>query len=211
MMKELYYTTYCGKISKISKADISNWLNEYEIYNVNLDNAFDLLASFEGGATNNDTLEFGIEAFRKYSASASTVLAELKKYVEQHRELAINTFDRIWDSRAIEPCIKLFISYIVDERMRTFGDRWMAEGQIESIKHWENKNTLDSTLSSNYGSCLEFFVQNNLVYASGWTSYGNVKEYSLRSSLCNFLFNCPKAIAEDLQSVKESYHYDLPF
>lgn len=206
----LYYILR-KNVRKISKVDISNWLNEYEIYNVNLDNAFDLLASFEGGATNNDTLEFGIEAFRKYSASASTVLAELKKYVEQHRELAINTFDRIWDSRAIEPCIKLFISYIVDERMRTFGDRWMAEGQIESIKHWENKNTLDSTLSSNYGSCLEFFVQNNLVYASGWTSYGNVKEYTLRSSLCNFLFNCPKAIAEELQSVKESYHYDLPF
>lgn len=30
-------------------------------------------------------------------------------------------------------------------------------------------------------------------------------------SLRNFLFYCPKAITEKLQSVEESYHYDLPF
>ena len=67
--------------------------------------------------------------------------------------------------------------------MREFGDRWMAEGEIENIRQWESKNTLDSTLSNNYGSCLEFFVQNELVYASSWTSYGNPREYTLFPSL----------------------------
>lgn len=46
--------------------------------------------------------------------------------------------------------------------MRTFGDRWMAEGEIENIRQWESKNTLDSTLSNNYGSCLEFLFKMSL-------------------------------------------------
>lgn len=71
--------------------------------------------------------------------------------------------------------------------MREFGDRWMAEGEIENIRQWESKNTLDSTLSNNYGSCLEFFVQNELVYASSWTSYGNPREYTLFPSLQELL------------------------
>ena len=95
--------------------------------------------------------------------------------------------------------------------MREFGDRWMAEGEIENIRQWESKNTLDSTLSNNYGSCLEFFVQNELVYASSWTSYGNPREYTLFPSLQELLFNCPHKIMEELQKVKDAYHLDLPF
>ena len=104
-----------------------------------------------------------------------------------------------------------FIAYIVEERTREFGDRWMAEGEIENIRQWESKNTLDSTLSNNYGSCLEFFIQNELVYASSWTSYGNPREYTLFPSLQELLFNCPHKIMEELQKVKDAYHLDLPF
>lgn len=50
--------------------------------------------------------------------------------------------------------------------MRSFGDRWMADEQIESIKQWEDKNSLDSTLSSNYGSCLVFFAGGRVIL--GW-------------------------------------------
>ena len=95
--------------------------------------------------------------------------------------------------------------------MRTFGNRWMAEGEIKNIRQWESKNTLDSTLSSNYGSCLEFFIQNELVYASSWTSYGNPREYTLFPSLQNLLFNCSQEIMEELQKVTDVYHFDLPF
>ena len=95
--------------------------------------------------------------------------------------------------------------------MRAFGERWMANEQIESIKQWEDKNSLDPILSSNYGSCLEFFVQNNLVYASSWTSYGNTREYTLYPSLKNILFNCPAEIAEELHKIKELYYCNVPF
>ena len=139
------------------------------------------------------------------------VLQKKKKCVDQHIELAVNIFKKIWSDDTLDINIRLFIAYIVEERMRAFGDRWMAEGEIENIRQWESKNTLDSTLSNNYGSCLEFFVQNELVYASSWTSYGNPREYTLFPSLQELLFNCPHKIMEELQKVKDAYHLDLPF
>ena len=157
------------------------------------------------------TLESGIDTFRKYSANAAQILPPLKKCVDQHIELAVNIFKKIWSDDTLDINIRLFIAYIVEERMRAFGDRWMAEGEIENIRQWESKNTLDSTLSNNYGSCLEFFVQNELVYASSWTRYGNPREYTLFPSLQELLFNCPHKIMEELQKVKDAYHLDFPF
>lgn len=199
------------KIRKVSKTVIENWLNEHEIYGVNVDNAFDLLSSFEGIIISNDTLEFSIEFFRKYSVKADSILADLKACVELHRKLAVNTFTTIWNSDTLDTAMSLFIAYIVDEKIRAFGDRWMAKGQIESIRQWENKFSLDPILSSNYGSCLEFFVQNNLVYASSRTNYGNPREYTLCPSLQKFLFNCPADISIELQKLKDVDYYNLPF
>lgn len=206
----LYYILY-KNVRKVSKTIILQWLNESEIYNVNVDNAFDLLSFFTEGTATDDTLEFGIEAFRKYSATATSLLPRLKECVDRHTKLAVNTFKEIWGSRALDPAIGLFIAYITDERIRSFGDRWMAEGQIENIKQWEDKNTLDSVLSSNYGSGLEFLIQNDLVYASSWTSYGNPREFTLCPSLQDFLFNCPPELTEELEKVKNIHHFDLPF
>lgn len=206
----LYYILK-NNVRKVSKAVVEKWLNESEIYGVNLDNAFDLLASFDGGNVSNDTLEFGLDIFRKCSTIATSVITELEECVKKHTKLAVDTFEAIWNSNTLDSTSGLFIAYIVDERMRSFGARWMAEGQIENIKQWENKFSLDSVLSSNYGSCLEFLVQKDLVYASGWTSHGNVREYSLRPSLQGFLFDCPMEIAEVLQKVKDAHYLELPF
>ena len=71
-------------VRKVSKAAIYDWLNKSEIYDVDIDNAFDLLSSLAGGTVEKDTLEFGIEAFRKYSANAASVLPELKECVVRH-------------------------------------------------------------------------------------------------------------------------------
>lgn len=206
----LYYILL-KNIRKVSKRVISNWLNESEIYDVNVDNAFDLLSSLDGGAVSNDILELGIDAFRKYSASKDSILPELKACVDTRTKLAVDTFKTIWDSDTLDDTMGLFIAYIVDERMRTFGDRWKAEGQTASIKQWESKNTLDDALSKNYGTCLEFLIQNNLVYASEWTGPGNIRQYTLCPSLQEYLFNCPSGIAEELQKLKDTHYCDLPF
>lgn len=206
----LYYILK-KNVRRVSKDTIRDWLHKREIYDVDVNNAFDLLSSFDGGAVVNNTLEFGLETFRNYSAHSAVILPELQSCVDRHTKLAVNTFNALWIADTLDQITGLFIAYIVDERMQSFGARWMADMQVESIKQWEDKNTLDSSLSKSYGSCLEFLVQNNLVYESDWTSYGNPREYSLCPSLQEFLLNCPVEIAEKLQKIKDAYYCDLPF
>lgn len=200
----LYYILH-KNVRKVSKSTILDWLNECEIRGINVDNAFDLLSSIDNGAVNNDALELGIDAFRKYSANAEQILPSLKKYVDQHTELAVNTFKKIWADDTLDNNIRLFIAYIVDERIYLFGDHWKAERQVESINQWEIKNALDSTLSSNYDSCLEFLIQSKLVYASSWTSHGNPREYTLYPSLREFLLNCSHEFMKELKKIKDDY------
>lgn len=123
------------------------------------------------------------------------------------------------------PVVAVFVGQYLQERaqrrkdkmdifktlIESFGDRWMAEGQIRNIQQWEIKHSLDSTLSSNYGTSLQFLIQNNLVHESSWTSYGNPREYSLYPSIRNLLFNCPKGIQEALQAIKDKHYQELPF
>ena len=47
---------------------------------------------------------------------------------------------------------------------------------------WRRETSNQSTLK------LDIFIDNNLVYASAWTSYDNPKEYTLYASLQNCLF-----------------------
>lgn len=209
--KVILYYILQKQVRKVSKSVISDWLRKNEIYNINIDNAFDLLASFSGGTVINNTLEFGIEAFRKYFANAGSLIPKLKECVDCHIKLAVNSFKFLWDSNGLDNIMLLFIAYIVDERICNFGDRWMANAQIENIENWEYKNTLDSTLSENYSSCLQFLIQNDLVYESSWTIYGNPREYSLCTSLREFLFKCPKEYIDKLQSIKNVHHCNLPF
>lgn len=206
----LYYILH-RNVRKISKSDVLKWLRENEVYDVNVDNAFDLLSSFDGGSINNNTLEFGIDSFRKYSANAISLLPVLKECVDRHTKKSADTFKILWDSNSLDEILVLFIAYIVEERIYRFGDRWMSEGQIENIKNWESKNVLYSTLSNNYGSSLQFFIQNKFVYAISWTSYGNPREYKLCTSLQDLLFNFPSEYSDKLQETKNIYHLDLPF
>ena len=206
----LYYILK-KNVRKVSKETITNWLHKSEIYDVNIDNAFDLLTSFGGGAVINDTLEFGIGTFREYSANSATMLTELSECVNRHIKIAADTFKDLWASNTWNPIMGLFVAYIVDEGMYSFGSRWMADAQIEDIKQWESKNSLDSMLSNNYGKCLEVFIQNDLVYESNWTSYGNPKEYTLCPSLQKFLLTSPSEFAETLRKIKDAHYCEIPF
>ena len=206
----LYYILH-KNVRKVSKDTISNWLNLYEIRGVNVDNAFDFLSSYDNGIVKNDTLEFGIDVFHKYSANAPKILPSLKKCVEHHTELAVDKFKKIWGDAELNTKIRLFVAYIVDERKRLVGYRWTTEGEIENIKQWENRHTLDSTLSNNYVSCLDFFIQNGLMYADSLESYENPQGYMLCPSLQKFLFYCPRDIMEELQKVKDDNLLDFPF
>ena len=203
----LYYIL-SENVRKANKATIEQWLLDNEIFDVNIDNAFDLLSSFNGGSVVDYTLELGIDKFRECSANRESIIPVLKEYVVSHTKLAVDTFKRIWDSKSLDASIKMFVAYIVDNKINTFGARWKEERQMESIVQWEKEHLFDHILSENYHNCLELFILNNLVYESDWTDHGNPKEYSLYSSLQNFLFNCPSELQEQLQKIKGK-HLDI--
>lgn len=203
----LYYILQ-KNVRMVSKADVSQWIIENEIYDVNIDNAFDLLASFDGGKVQNGILELGLNIFRKYSARKNDFLLALKGYVDQHTKLAIDTFRELWQSGSLDLEHYLFVAYIVDKKRYSFGDRWMAEAQVQDIKQWEEENISDNVVSDNYAKCLEFFVQNDLVYESEWTNHGNPRAYRLQSSLRRLLDDCPKEILEKLEESKDE---TMPF
>lgn len=206
----LYYILQ-KNIRRVSKAAVTEWLHCNEIYEVDVSNAFDLLSSSSSGSVTNETLEFGIDLFRKFSGNAESMLDELKPYVEQHRKLASNTFMELWTSGSVDSLVVLFFAYIREERVASFGARWMSDIQIKNIQQWENKNSLDTALSSNYGKSLQFLILNDLVYESNWTSYGNPREYTLCASLQDLLFNHPGEIVIELEKAKDSHYAALPF
>ena len=206
----LYYII-SKQVRKVTKNTIQNWLQDMVINNVNIDNAFDLLSTLGDGKVVDETLELSTDVFRQYSSNAEQIINELKSTIELHTDLSSIRFNKIWDEQGFDDNIKLFISYIVDERIYTFGDRWMADGQIANIKKWEEKHSLDSTLSSNYGSCLSLFIHNRFVYESDWTSHGNAREYTLCDSLKEFLFNASEDFMDELEIIKVVHYFNLPF
>lgn len=206
----LYYILE-NKVRKIKKNDVIEWLHKKEIYNVNVDNAFDLLSSFDDSKVINDTLELGIKKFKEYSANADKLITTFQPYIEVHMKLAADTFKELWESDTTDSILVLFVAYIIENKTNCFGARWMAEGEIENIKQWEYKNSLESILSNNYGRCLETFIQHDLVYESSWTSYGNPRAYTLCPSLQELLFNCSENYIERVNSLKLKYSLDRPF
>lgn len=206
----LYYIL-TKKVRKAKKSDIKAWMTDEELYDVNVDNAFDLLSTLGNGKYEEDVLELDIETFRQYSGKCEDLVPRLSVYVERQRKLSRDTFNIMWESGVFDDVRRLFISYIIDERITSFGNRWMAESQIENIKSWESKHDLDSTLSSNYGSCLDLFIEHDLVYESSWTSYGNPREYSLCASLKIYLFGQGFQYIDELMKAKQNHTVELPF
>ena len=199
----LYYMLHNG-IRKVNKADIMNWMIQEEIFDVNINNAFDLLSHIGSGKNEDDTLELDVSVFRKLSFTSKPIINVLLRYVEKHRKLASLTFKNLWENDVFDDIDKLFFAYIKDTNTRSLGTRWMAESMIEDIKSWESKYSTGSVLSSKYPSVLEKLISNRLVYVSSYTSYGNPREYSLYPSLIELLIKEPPAyLQEEIDRVKK--------
>lgn len=122
-----------NNVRKVSKDAIIEWLHKNEVFDINIENAFDLLSSFGSCTVNNDILELDIQLFRTYSSNVDLLLPELKSCLENHVRLASDIFKRLWNSSVLDSSTVLFIAYIIEERMSSFGDRWMAKMQIKTL------------------------------------------------------------------------------
>ena len=206
----LYYML-SHNIRKVKQNDISKWLIDKEIHDVNIENAFDLLSTIGCSSSTPTLLELDIETFRKLSTDPNELVNNLNQVVEKHRKLSKFKFENMWDSEQFDSSNKLFISYIIDEQVSTFGTRWMADAQINCIKDWESKYSLENKLSLDYDKCLNNFINNNFIYASSWTSYGNPREYTLHKSLKEFLFNKNFPYINELNKNKNIFYFEVPF
>lgn len=206
----LYYI-FKTQVRKVSKPQVLKWLNESEIHNVNVDNAFDLLSASNAGEISQDgTFALSVDNFRKYLSSPDKMPITLEECVKQHTILAVDRFKGLWSSNKLDRIIKLFVAYVIETKPASFGVRWKAEEQIQDIIKWSGECYIDTSLSKHYEHCIAFFVQNDLVYASDWTDSLNVREYTLYPSLKEFLCNnYPHPYCEELQSIKESFR--IPF
>ena len=214
--KVLLYYIINHKLQKIRKFDVEKWLIESEIHNVNIDNAFDLFVASGLGKFEEQRLNININAFRSLVTFNDDEYCEYSRVVRSHTKYSSDSFLEKWSHDELNDEMLLFISYIIDEKVFSFGDRWMATGQLESIKNWEKKNGLYPHLSETYDSCLSFFIENKWVYPSDFTKYGNPREYTLYKSLNWLLLEDNDKLEEDkfemvITNIKNKFKETLPF
>lgn len=209
--KMIFYYILIHKVRKVPISEIKKWCLEEELSSINVDNALDLL-SFSGNSINNDdSFELDINEFRRLLDSSSKILPELQDKYNKLRNPALNKFCFCWYENYFNETDKLFIAYILDMNITQLYSGWQSKYEIESIKEWESKNSLDQTLSDNYESCLNKFIENNFVFECEWTSYGNPKLYEFQKSIKDFLIdpNCP--YRSSIKVLKKNFYFDLPF
>ena len=106
---------------------------------------------------------------------------------------------------------------MVDIGKTTLGDRWMAKGEVQNIRNWEEINELNNYLSSKYNTALNKLKLRNFLDVYSKTSHGNSREFVLIESISNHLLDLPSNIQQVLTKTKEKYHegsintMDLPF
>ena len=206
----LYYII-SAKTRKITKLTFSNWLIQNELYGIRVDNAFDLLSSIGSGKMEDEELILDMGLFRRCTTNTEKLIEELKPIYDHYQKLSSVKFITMWDNGVLKDEDKLFVAYIIQNRTSSFGTRWMEKGQIEDIRQWEMNNSIDGSLSSTYTACLNLFVENDLVYPSSWTSYDNVREYTLCSSLREMILSGRFEYYDELIEVMETHKETLPF
>ncbi len=209
--KVLLYYVASAKTRKISKSVFSNWLVQNELYGIKVDNAFDLISSIGSGKLEGEELNLDMGLFRECTSNTKKLLDELQPTYDHYQKLSSIEFISMWNNGVLQDEDKLFVAYVVQNRTSSFGTRWMEKGQIEDIRQWEMNNSIDGSLSSTYTACLNLFVENNLVYPSSWTSYDNVREYTLCPSLRELLIGKRFEHYDELINAMDRHKDTLPF
>ncbi len=184
----LYYIL-ANQVLEVSKKTIEDWLIEEEIYDVDVENAFKLLATIGYARYHEGVLKIDIITFRKWAKMTDELLPVLTACVKNHRILSAEIFEDMWYNDELSTTLKLFTAYLIDEGTTVLGSKSSNSQQVQDIINWEDKNSLSHTVSNNYQKCLQVFEQNNLIYESDWSIYGVPRKYNLNASFINHIFS----------------------
>ena len=197
----LYYIL-SNQVLEVTKETIENWLVEEEIYDVDVENAFRLLATIGYARYHEDTLKIDIVTFRRWSKLTEDILPVLLTCVKNHKILSAEIFEDMWYNDELSVSLKLFVAYLIDENVTELTNKSQNDPQMQSIISWENKNNLKRIVSDNYQKCLSVFVNNSIIYESDWTIYGVPRKYNLNKSFLNHIFSNDFPHRHDLQRLK---------
>ncbi len=197
----LYYILL-NQVVEVDKRTIQNWLLEEEIYDVDIDNAFTLLATIGYARSHEGILKIDIITFRRWSKMTNELLPVLSLCVKNHQILSADIFEDMWQNNELSKTLKLFTGYLIDNAITVLGNRTAAQQQIDDIEAWEIKNGLSPDVSLNYSKCLRIFSDNNLAYPADWSIHGVPRKYNLNTSLVNFLLSSDFPHREEIEMLK---------
>lgn len=209
--KVLIYCICKKNKRKISKKEFKQWLQEHEIYSIDVNNAFDLMNVKKYANISNGTLSIDIDNFERLIYDSNKILSNYEEVIIKHTKKSVDTFKELWDFDRLDYEVKLFCAYITDEKITKFKWERSCDEQVKDIVEWERKETLFPRLSNKYKSCLRFFISNNLVYESNQDFDGKISEYSLCETIKQYLCNCPVDIKTTLNNLKLENFNDVPF
>lgn len=89
----------------------------------------------------------------------------------------------------------ILLHYSIDTARLKLGVGWKSTGEVENIKIWEEVNSLNSKLSSQYDAVIRRFDLKKLTEVTEVTSYDNPREVTLISDLTNILMELPEEIS----------------
>lgn len=126
-----------------------------------------------------------------------------------------NVMDKIVQDPRLAETTALLIYYLLDTKVETLGDRWMADETKAAIKKWEDDNNIvNHKLSENYSTALWSLVVKDMVSATQYTSYGNPRQYKLKKEYDDGLFALSqksRAVLEEVFGKNRVLAEDPPF
>lgn len=207
--KIILYYLISKELRKTSQKDVLKWLQKKELFNIDVNNGFDLLSFLGESKYETEIFELDINYFRKFINQKKDFMASVRPILLNHFEKVANKFINLWQRNVFNDEMKLFLLYIIDNKIFKLGNRWKADFEINSLSEWVNNNSLPITIPNNYNEYLNILILNKLVFESDWTSYGNPREYTLYNSLQNLLFNKNFPYYSELQNLKQIS--EIPF
>ncbi|MBR2877418.1 MAG: hypothetical protein IKC01_09780 [Clostridia bacterium] len=199
----LYYIL-SNQVLEVSKKTIEQWLVDEELYDVDVENAFKLLATIGYARYHDGALKIDIITFRRWSKMTEELLPVLSTCVKNHRILSSDIFEDMWYNEELNPTLKMFTAYLIDENVTVLTNKSSNDQQLQDIKDWENKNGFPNAVSANYQKCLQVFNDNNLIYESEWSIHGTPRKYNLNNSFASHILSSDFRHRNEIAELKES-------
>lgn len=198
------------KTYNFDKYTIRKWIGEFEIDDVDVDNAFDMLSKSEDCKSEETRLTIDVRLRRTLIQFSDNAKGEILKYITNRANPKRDKFLELWANGQLEDVYKLYICYLQSKKERNFGIGWKTAQEVTLIEKWENEEYLKSYLSENYNKCCEFFLNNAFAYPCDWTGNGSPRGYKIVPSVYKLLteqFDDNKDILNDVM-IRYS---DIPF